>query len=193
MTAAENKYIKNWLAGLSPRTKENYLQQFPNWCAFVKMEPSEQIEKRLKDTASTDLTQRTFFERQFRAYKEHLEKEGKLSALSIKTYLRTIASFFSRNGLPLNLKRGDWESTLETKVIHRDTVSREDVKALYTHAALRDKALLLVLAQSGFSEVDVTALRVKDTQGLYDMPQTALFHRETTRKNKHHTSYMLEL
>ena len=178
----KNNYIENWLAGLADKTKENYLRQFPQWCAFVQMEPSEQIEKRLKDTASTDLTQRTFFERQFRAYKEHLEKEGKLGALSIKTYLRTIASFFSRNGLPLNLKRGDWESTLETKVIHRATVSREDVKAMYTHAALRDKALLLVLAQSGFSEVDVCALKVEDIQGLYDMPQTEHYFIEKPRE-----------
>jgi integrase len=178
----ENKYIDNWLAGLADRTKENYLRTFPQWCEFVQMSPSEQIEKRLKDTASTDLTQRTFFERQFRAYKEHLEKEGKLSAISIKTLLTHVASFFSRNGLPLNLKRGDWESTLETKVIHRFSLSRDDVKALYTHAALRDKALLLVLAQSGFSEVDVCALKIEDIQGLFDMQPTEHYFIEKPRE-----------
>jgi integrase len=178
----KNKYIENWLAGLAEKTKDNYLRDFPQWCAFVKMSASEQINKRIADLTSKDLTQRTFFERQFRAYKEHLEKEGKLSALSIKTYLTHVASFFSRNGLPLNLKRGDWESTLETRVIHRFKLSRDDVKAMYTHAALRDKALLLVLAQSGFSEVDVTALRVEDIQGLYDMPQTEHYFIEKPRE-----------
>ena len=35
----------------------------------------------------------------------------------------------------------------------------DEIKRLYAHANVRDKALLLVLAQSGFSEADVTELR----------------------------------
>jgi integrase len=146
------------------------------------MSPTEQINKRLKDLTSQDLTERTFFEQKFRAFKEHLENEGKLSALSIKTNLRTVASFFSRNSLPLNLKRGDWESTLETKVIHRFKLSKDDVKAMYAHASLRDRALLLVLAQSGFSEVDVAALSIEDLKGLYEMPQTEHYFIEKPRE-----------
>jgi len=177
-----NKYVENWLTGLSERTKENYLREFPKWENFVKMSPTEQIEKRLKDLTSEDLTERTFFEQKFRAFKEYLEKEGKLSALSIKTQLRTVASFFSRNGLPLALKRGDWESTLETKVIHRFKLSRDDVRAMYAHANLRDRGLLLVLAQSGFSEVDVTALKIEDIKGLWEISQTEHYFIEKPRE-----------
>jgi integrase len=146
----KNVYVQRWLSGLSARTKSNYMREFPLWCSFVEMSPTEQIEKRLKDLTSQDLTERTFFERKFREFKETLEQQGKLSAISVKTMLRTVASFFSRNSLRLNLKKGDWKSTLETKVIHRLKISQDDVKAMYTHVNLRDKCLLLVLAQTGF-------------------------------------------
>jgi integrase len=146
------------------------------------MNAKQQIEKRLKDLTSGDLTERTFFEQKFRTYKEHLEKKGNLSAISIRTMLTVVASFFSRNGLTLNLKRGDWQSTLETKVLHRFKLSLDDVKKLYAHANLRDKALMLVLAQSGFSEIDAIALRIEDIKTLYDMPQTAHYFIEKPRE-----------
>jgi integrase len=164
-------YVQRWLTGLSARTKENYLREFPLWVSFAKMSPTEQIEKRLQNLTSQDLTERMFFERKFREYKEFLETQYD-KASTVKTMLRTVASFFGRNGLTLQLKKGDWESTLQTKVIHRFKLSHDDIKAMYTHASLRDKCLLLVLAQSGFSEVDVSELKIEDIKGLYDMPQT---------------------
>lgn len=167
-----DKYVETWLKGLSSRTQENYLRENQRWLAFIKMTPTQQIEKRLKDLTSQNLIERQFFEQKFREYKEYLEKEGKLNAQSIEAMLRTVASFFSRNGLVLALKHGDWESTLETQVIHRFKLSREDVKKLYAHASLRDRGLLLVLAQSGFSEVDVSALKIEDLKGLWVMPQS---------------------
>jgi integrase len=146
------------------------------------MTPKEIIEKRLKDTASNNLTERTFFENKFREYKEDLEQSGKLSASSITTLLTHVASFFSRNSLPLNLKRGDWKSTLETKVKHRFKLSLDDVKAMYAHANLRDRALMLVLAQSGLSEVDTIALKIEDITTLYTMPQTEHYFIEKQRE-----------
>jgi site-specific recombinase XerD len=182
MSNEMDKYVENWLTGLSERTKTNYLTEIEKWQTFIGMTPTEQINKRLQDLTSQDLTERTYFEGKFRAYKEFLEKEGKLSALSIKTMLRTVASFFSRNGLTLNLKRGDWQSTLETKVIHKFKLSKEDVKAMYQHANLRDRALLLVLSQSGFSEIDVSELKIEDIQNLYSMPQTEHYFIEKPRE-----------
>ena len=111
-----------------------------------------------------------------------MEKEGKLSALSIKTQLTHIASFFSRNSLPLALKRGDWVSTLQTQVLHKFKLSLDDVKKMYAHASLRDRALLLVLAQSGFSEVDTIALKIEDLKGLWEMPTTEHYYIEKPRE-----------
>ena len=146
------------------------------------MSPTEIIEKRLRDTASTNLTERNFFEQKFREFKQHLETENDSTWQTIKSKLRTVASFFSRNGLPLNLKRGDWESTLPQKVKHRYRLTKEELKKMYAHASLRDRALLLVLAQSGFSEIDVSMLRIEDLKGLYDMPQSEHYFIEKPRE-----------
>jgi site-specific recombinase XerC len=175
-------YIETWLKGLSERTKENYRKEFEKWLHFIDMTPNEQIQKRLKDTASTNQIERQFFENKFREYKEHLENNTELSALSIKTMLRTVASFFSRNGLPLNLKSGDWESTKETKVIHKFKLTNEDIKSMYAHGSLRDRSLLLVLYQSGLSEIDVSELKVEDIKGIYELAENEHYFIEKPRE-----------
>ena len=40
---------------------------------------------------------------------------------------------------------------------------------MYGHASLRDKCLLLILAQSGFSEVDIQELKIEEIINLYGM------------------------
>jgi integrase len=174
-------FIKRMLTGLSARTKENYLRRLPLWFAFTKMTPTQQIEKRLQDLTSQDLTERTFFENKFREYKEFLETRYD-KPQTVTTMLTAVASFFGRNDLNLNLKRGDWKTTLETEVIRKFKLTVEDVKALYAHANLRDRALLLVLAQSGFSSIDVSALKIEDVKGIYEMPQTEHYFIEKPRE-----------
>jgi site-specific recombinase XerD len=178
----KDKYIENWLHGLSERTKTNYLTEIEKWLQFIKMSPREQIEKRASDLASSDLTQRTYFENKFREYKEYLEKNTNLSASSIKTMLRTVASFFSRNGLTLVLKSGDWQSTRETEVIHKFKLSNEDIKKMYAHGNLRDRSLLLTLYQSGFSEIDVSELKVENIEGIYELPENEHYFIEKPRE-----------
>jgi site-specific recombinase XerD len=175
-------YIETWLKGLSKRTKINYRKEFEKWLHFINMTPEQQIQKRLEDTACTNQITRQFFENKFRAYKEHMENNTKLSALSIKTMLRTVASFFARNGLPLNLKSGDWKSTKETKVIQRFKLKNEDVKAMYGHGNLRDRALLLTLYQSGLSEIDVSELKVEDIKDIYNLAENEHYFFEKPRE-----------
>ncbi len=146
------------------------------------MSPTEQIQKRLKDLTSQDLTERTFFESKFREFKETLETKGTIKARTVTTVLTAVASFFGRNDLPLNLKRGDWKSTLATEVVQRWKITQEDIKRMYAHASLRDKCVLLGLAQSGFSEVDLSELKIEDIKGLYEMPQTEHYFIEKPRE-----------
>ena len=146
------------------------------------MTPTEQIEKRMHDLTTENLEERTFFENKFRAFKEHLEKRGDLKPSAVRTLLTPVASFFSRNGLPLALKRGDWESTLTQQATHRLKITKEDVKSMYSHGSLRDRALLLALAQSGFSEVDVSCMRIEPLKGLYELPETEHYFIEKPRE-----------
>jgi hypothetical protein len=175
-------YVQRWLTGLADRTKENYLQRLPLWIDFIQMLPTQQIEKRLKDLTSQDLTERTFFENKFREFKEALESKGNLNARSVTTMLTAVASFFGRNDLPLALKRGDWKSTLETKVIKRWKITRDDIRRMYIHASLRDKVLLLGLAQSGFSEADISKLKIENIKNLYSIPESEHYFIEKPRE-----------
>jgi integrase len=178
----KDEFFKKWLVGLSPRTKKNYSNEFHEWFIFVDMTPTEQIRKRMHDLTTQDIAQRLFFENKWRAFKEYLERKGDLKHASVRTRLRTVASFFSRNGLPLNLKRGDWESTQEQPVIQRWKINKEEVKAMYSHGNLRDRALLLVLAQSGFSEVDVSNLKIENLKGIYEQSETEHYFIEKPRE-----------
>jgi hypothetical protein len=167
----EDKFFKRWMNGLKERTRENYNSNFQHWMVFVDMTPTEQIQKRMHDLTTTEITERQFFEDKFRQYKTYLENRGELKAGAIKSMLIPVASFFSRNGLRLQLKRGDWESNQQREVKQRFKLSREDVRAMYLHANLRDRALLLTLAQSGLSEVDVSCLRIEDFPKLYTIAE----------------------
>jgi hypothetical protein len=84
--------------------------------------------------------------------------------------------------LPLNLKRGDWESTLKQEVVQKSKTTKEDVKSMYSHGNLRDRTLILVLAQSGFSEVDVSSFRIESLRGIYESPETEHFVVEKPRE-----------
>jgi integrase len=181
----QDTYFQKWLIGLSPRTKHNYTIEFPNWLAFIDLSPTEQIKKRMHDLNSEDISQRTFFEQKFREYKEYLESirnPDPLKHETIRGKLRTVASFFARNGLPLFLKRGDWESTQQQPVIQRIKLTKDDVKAMYAHGNLRDRALLLVLAQSGFSEIDVSCFKIEELKGFYDNAETEHYFIEKPRE-----------
>jgi hypothetical protein len=167
----EDKFFKRWMNGLSARTKENYTNQIVSWIYFVDMTPTEQIQKRMHDLTTTDITERQFFEDKFRQYKTYLENKGDQKAISVKTQLIPVASFFSRNGLKLQLKRGDWESNQTQEVRQRLKLTRDEIRAMYLHANLRNRGLLLTLAQSGLSEVDVSCLKIEDFPKLYTITE----------------------
>jgi hypothetical protein len=75
-TYLEDEYVRNWLKGLSDRIEENYSKEFKRWLNFCKMSPSEQIQIRVKNLTSQDLSERLYFENRFRGFKESLEKTG---------------------------------------------------------------------------------------------------------------------
>lgn len=178
-----DRYVKRWLRGLSERTKENYKGLFPHFLDFIKMTPTEIVTKRMHDLTTEDITERQFFEDKWRAYKEAIEKKAfDYRGSSVTTMLTPVASFFTRNGLPLALHRGDWKPNVTQQPRKKLKLALDDVKRMYGHANLRDKALLLVLAQSGFSEADVAEFKVEHLKGLYDMPQAEHYYIEKCRE-----------
>lgn len=176
-------YVERWLTGLKKRTAQNYKERFPQWLTFIGMSPTEMITKRMNDSISKDINERQFFEDKWRKYKEYLETKGNLRGSSVTTDLTPVSSFFTRNGLGLALKKGDWKANVTQEPKKKIKLTLDDIKSLYTHArTLRDKSLLLVLSQSGFSEVDVSLFKVEHLKAIWDMPQTEHFYIEKCRE-----------
>jgi integrase/uncharacterized coiled-coil protein SlyX len=154
---------------------------------FHRIDSPEQIQKRMHDLTSTDIKTLQFFEDKWRAYKDYLESTGTNSDSKVHDKIKVVSSFFTRNGLPLNLKKGDWKSTQKQEVIEKKfKLAIDDIKRMYTHANLRDKCLLLILAQSGFSETDISGLKVEQIQGLYDMAVNEHYVIEKPRDKSNH-------
>lgn len=166
----EDKFIKTWLNGLAQRTQNNYIVIYKEWLTFINLSPTEQISKRMQNLASTDITERLFFEQKWKEFKAFYENKGTLKHETVRDKLKVVASFFSRNGLPLALKHGDWESTQTQEVIKLGMqLKLEDIKNLYAHANLNERIILLCLVQSGFSETDALKLKIEDIPNLSNL------------------------
>jgi len=82
----KDQYVQTWIEGLADLTKENYLNEFAQWLDFIKLSPAKQIQTRVKNLTSQDLTERLYFENQFRGFKESLEKAGEYRPIQLKHY-----------------------------------------------------------------------------------------------------------
>jgi hypothetical protein len=151
-------YVTERLGKVAERTAQNYSERFPRWLAFIGISPSEQILKRFKDLQSTNPKERGFFEDKMVEYKNALVIQG-LKANSVMSYLIPALSFFSAHRVPLRFKRKELkvEERAEDKVVKEWIPENQQIKQIYQHGDARDRALLLCLYQSGFSETDVSA------------------------------------
>jgi integrase len=167
-------YVQKWLTGLSDKTKLEYPKLIGDWFNFLGMTPTEIVNKRMKDRNSEDLLVKNFFEDKWKEYKAYLES-GENSDSKVHDRLKVASSFFSRNfgkesDGALHLVKGNWKSTQKQEVKEKkEKLTLEDIKRLYAKADLRDKCILLILSQSGFSEVDISLLKIEDIENLYNL------------------------
>jgi site-specific recombinase XerD len=170
-----DKAVSEWFKSVgNERTVSNYRNDFPKFLKFVREHttfktPSEIIEARRKDLQSQDPKTQRRFEALGIEFMHYLESQH-LRYNSVKTYLRTMESLFSRHYLNLKYARRelDPEVSEKDKIIREWTPSNEDCRLLYRLCkTARDRALLLTLYQSGFSEIDALSLKIPDLD-LYD-------------------------
>lgn len=127
------------------------------------MTPTEQIQKRFKDLQNNNPKVRGFFEDKTVEFKNVLITQN-LKASSVSCTLTPVLSFFSAHRVPLRFKRKELkvEERTEDKVVKEWIPENAQMKQIYQHGDVRDRALLLCLYQSGFSETDVSALNIED-------------------------------
>jgi site-specific recombinase XerD len=161
-------YVIEWLNKVSERTQKNYRERFPKWLRFINMTPTEQFKKRIKDLQSENPKERGFFEDKTVEFKNLLITQN-LKAASVMCTLTPVLSFFSAHRVPLRFKRKELkvEERKEDKVITEWIPENSQVKQIYQHGTVRDRAILLTLYQSGFSETDVSCLSIEDLPNIY--------------------------
>lgn len=172
MSWLNDKCVKQWLNMIhSERTKENYRREFPLYLEFVQKTteyktPSQIIESRIEQLTSKDMNVKRTFEDIGIKYMHYLEKRG-LRRNTIITYLRTMLSFFSKNHVQLSYSRkeliGAVEPSEADKVAKEWIPTNEEIRLFYRMCdSARDRAVLLVLYQSGFSEIDIANMKIED-------------------------------
>jgi hypothetical protein len=166
----EDKYVKNWFQLLgNARTIKNYSVDFPKFLEYVAAQtpyktPTEIIKSRLEHLTSQDIIKRRYWEMLTVKFKNYLETKD-LRMATIHGYIRTVMSFFSKNGVKLSFSRGELKinPSEKDKVYSEWIPDNETVRLLYRLCdSARDRGVLLMLYQSGFSEVDVGNMRIED-------------------------------
>ncbi|XES78480.1 MAG: tyrosine-type recombinase/integrase [Candidatus Bathyarchaeia archaeon] len=165
----KDAYVKEWLSKVGERTQNNYKQRYPKWLAFIGITPTEQFLKRAKDLQSSNPKERGFFEDKLIDFKNALVTQN-LSPSTIHGMLTPVQSFFSAHRVPLRFKRGELnvDARIEDKVVREWIPENQQMKQIYQHGEIRDRALLLVLYQSGFSETDVSSLSLEDLPNIQE-------------------------
>jgi site-specific recombinase XerD len=189
----EDSTVQQWFKKIdNERTIKNYTWEFPKFLKFIQMQPKDMVQQRLDQLATNDPIKRRFFEDKYVEYKHTLEN-AELRKNTVKSYLRTVQSFFANNNVKLILTKND------TKVRTKDsddivptqwTPSNEEIRVLYRMAQnARDRAILLTL-YSGYSEVDVASMQIQqfpfyDQNGNWQIPITEdLYHARLRSKTK---------
>ena len=155
-------YAKKWLNQLTEANKRNTVEPFEAWLNFIKMSPTEQIMKRMKDLRSDNPQVRGFFEDKLIEFMHLLETQS-IKSTTIHRKLSAIRSFFTHNRLKLQFARGQLRPRVNEseKVTQEWILANEEIRALYSVASVRNRALLLCLYQSGFSPIDVSKLNIE--------------------------------
>jgi len=197
-----DKYVQNWLQQISSKvTVKEYKGEFAKWLEWAKLNteyktPTGMIESRLKHLTSQNLIERQFWEQTLVKYKNSLETQN-LRMATVHSQLRTVMSFFAKNGVKLQFSRGQ----LKINPSEKDKVdvewipSNEEVRLLYRLAdSARDRAVLLVLYQSGFSEIDAANMKIEtfpfyDSNGNWQISSTEDLYRKQRREKTNQWQY----
>jgi site-specific recombinase XerD len=190
-----DKAVVNWFQLIgNKRTIENYSNEFPKFLNWVTENTeyktsSQIIESRIEQTSSTDMQKRRYWENQAVKYKNYLETKN-LRMSTVHGQLRTVMSFFAKSGVKLLFSRGELKinPSEKDKVDSEWIPSNEEVRLIYRLCDnARDRAILLTLYQSGFSEIDVADMKIQtfpfyDEKGNWAISATEDLYRKQRRE-----------
>ena len=123
-------------------TELHYMGYFIKFTWWLKKDPDRIIAERIKDTKSSDVRVRRRYEKLVLEFSLGYKMQKKMRAASEARV--AIKSFFYHNGVPLFIKSGKKTNRNMPK-----TLTIEEVRRILEFCDAREKALVLVLLQSG--------------------------------------------
>jgi hypothetical protein len=173
----ESETVRYWLQGIGESTKEHYLDDFPKFLKFTAMQPDQIIESRMEDLTSQNPKVRFSWEQKVLEYKTYLENQ-KIKPWTSHTYLTAVMSFFARNRVKLQFRRGDIGNPKPTR--HEWIPSNAQVRMAYQIASIRDKVGLLLAYQCGLNPIDIESLNIEampifDSEGKVQITEHQYF------------------
>lgn len=153
--------VQYWLEGLAKGTKYNYYSEFPTFLEYLKtqgitLNPDEIIDQRREDLASKDRKIQKRWEHIVATWYRELYDDPEVAEFTASSKLRTVRSFFGRNGYGLHFRRKEIPTPTPSEIEYVPT--NDDVRTMFELAeSTRDKALILALYQTGLSEQDVAS------------------------------------
>jgi len=154
-----------------------YCKGLKTYCDWIGKNPDELIAERKAELKNEDTEMNA--ENKLRAFCVMLEKEKKLAKSTVVSkHHAVVKSFYSYNNLPLRLKTPRYAS----KECMPHTV--EEIKALMNVADVRERAIMMVLKDSGISREDVVKLTYGNIQSEYEAKQDVIHVRLVRQKEQ---------
>lgn len=157
--------VKIWMDALATRsksTKDTYMRYFKRFCDWSSKTPDELRELKFQEDQKEKPWERSEVENLLRGYIEHLKNKG------FKTLFvpySAVKSFFTCNGLPLNLNGGD--APINHSAQGSVVPTREDIQQIVASCEyLRDRAIILFLKDSGLRTSDLEGLKWGDLNAI---------------------------
>ena len=150
-----------WMEGLSNRsesTRESYQRHFKGFMSFTGMTADQLRQLKYEEDQNEKPWERSKVENLLRGYLQHLEEEGKKN---LEGPYYAVRSFFSCNGLRLNMNRGDAPNNHSSE--GSSVPTPEGIRRVLNSCEyIRDRAIVLFLKDSGLRASDLPGLKWED-------------------------------
>jgi len=175
------KASKRWFNTLkfqgvgSKHTLREYSRAIYTFCQWIGKNPDQLITERKQELKDTETEKNT--EQKVTDFCLMLEHERNTTKTTLVTkYFAPIKSFYKHNDLPLKLR------TPKHIMRRREPHSTEEIKKLMMIANVREKAIIMILKDSGMSREDVVKLTYSDIKNEIETEQQAIHIRAIRQK-----------
>jgi integrase len=175
--------VKDWTAGLNSKNSRTvYLgsfQQFMAWlhrqAGYEGASPDSLIAMRRADLKSDDVKQRRRFEALLKRYYADVREQHGKAYWTSSNKLKAVRSFFSGNFLPVTYRRGELRVVQANKEEKRFPRTADVGAWCRRLESWRDRAMFLLMFQSGPTPVDVCAVRYGEIKDKLSQDPPVLF------------------